>query len=251
MKVDILTVMPGMFEGPFAYGVVARARERGLLELRVIDLRDFTDDRHRTTDDYPFGGGPGMVMKPEPIGRAVDRIRAEALGRVRVLLLSPQGRRLEDGLVRELAREPHLALVCGRYEGVDERVRELLVDDEVSIGDYVLSGGELAAMVVVDAVARHLPGALGAPLGAEEESFAGGLLEWPQYTRPRVWRGLSVPEVLLTGDHGRIARWRRRAQLERTLRRRPDLLERAELSEEDRRILAELRERGAPWDGGR
>lgn len=240
MLIQILTVMPGMFEGPFAYGMAAKARSRGLLDLRVLDLRDFTDDRHRTTDDYPFGGGPGMVMKPEPIGRAVDACRALSADPPRVILTSPQGRRFDQALASELSKERHLVLICGRYEGVDERVRVALVDDEISIGDYVLTGGELPAMVLVDAVMRLVPGVLGAEEGAREDSFASGLLEWPQYTRPREWRGLEVPEVLLSGDHARVARWRRRMALERTWLRRPDLLADAALSEEDRRLLAEI-----------
>lgn len=241
MLIQILTVMPGMFDGPFAFGMAVKARERGLLDLRILDLRDFTEDRHRTTDDYPFGGGPGMVMKPEPIGRAVDACRRASADRPRVILTSPQGRRFDQALAFELSKEPHLVIVCGRYEGVDERVREALVDDEISIGDFVLTGGELPAMVVVDAVLRLVPGVLGAGEGPHEDSFALGLLEWPQYTRPREWRGLEVPEVLLSGDHAQVARWRRRMALERTWRRRPDLLAEAALSDEDRRVLAEIR----------
>ncbi|MBE3590264.1 MAG: tRNA (guanosine(37)-N1)-methyltransferase TrmD [Firmicutes bacterium] len=251
MRIDILTIMPGMFDGPFRHGMLWKAQVRGLVEIRIVDIRDFTDDRHRTTDDYPFGGGPGMVMKPEPIARAVAHCRDEAgEGRPRVLLTSPQGRRFDQAYAFELAKEAHLIFICGRYEGVDERVRLTLVDDEISIGDYVLTGGELPAMVVVDAVVRLLPGVLGAERGPYEDSFASGLLEGPQYTRPRVWNGLAVPDVLLSGNHAEIARWRRQMALRRTWERRPDLLEKAPLTEEDRRFLASLEEEARRPSGG-
>lgn len=237
---DVLTIFPGMF-GPLDDSIVGRARAEGILDLRVHDLREFAEDRHRLTDDYPFGGGSGMVMKPEPFYRAFDVLGAGWKVKPHVILLSPQGCRLEQPRVAELARLPHLCLLCGRYEGVDERVGEGLVDEELSVGDYVLTGGELPAMVLVDAVTRLLPGALGGPGSAGEESFAGGLLEYPQYTRPREFRGRQVPEILLSGDHAAIRRWRRKQSLLRTAVRRPDLLSRAELGEEDRRLLGELK----------
>ena len=248
MRVDLVTIFPRLFESPLQEGLIRRARERGALEVRVYDLRQFAPDRHRTTDDYPYGGGAGMVMKVEPVARAIAHLRQEDPG-AWVILLTPQGRRLEQSWARELATRGHLVFVCGRYEGVDERVRAL-VDEELSIGDYVLSGGELAALVVIEVLARLLPGVVGDARSLEEESFAEGLLEYPQYTRPRVFQGMEVPEVLLSGDHERIRRWRRRESLRRTLERRPDLLEGARLSEEDRRILEELRDEQRRGDRG-
>lgn len=223
--------------------ILGRARQKGLIDVEAVNLRDFTSDRHRTTDDAPFGGGPGMVMKCEPVFDAVEALVSRAAGpRPRVLLMTPQGRRFDQSLAEELARESHLIFVCGRYEGVDERIRQHLVTDEVSIGDYILTGGEIAAMVIVDAVARLLPGVLGAEESPESESFSSGLLEYPQYTRPAEFRGYTVPEVLLSGNHAEIARWRRAQALERTLKRRPDLLEIAPLNKEDRSILERLKE---------
>ena len=221
MRVDILTLFPGMFVGPFDESMLKRACEAGLLQLNLVDIRDFATDRHRTVDDTPYGGGPGMVMKPGPIFAAVGAVRSADS---RVILLSPQGRLFEQAMAIELSTLPHLVLICGHYEGVDERVREHLVDEELSIGDYVLTGGELAAMVVVDAVGRLLPGVLGAGESTVEESHSSGLLEYPQYTRPAEFRGWRVPDIMLSGNHAEIARWRRRRALERTRERRPDLL---------------------------
>ncbi len=221
MRVDILTLFPGMFVGPFDESMLKRAREAGVLKLNLVDIRDFATDRHRTVDDTPYGGGPGMVMKPGPLFAAVEAVRGPDS---RVILLSPQGRLFEQAMAVELSTLPHLVLICGHYEGVDERVREHLVDDELSIGDYVLTGGELAAMVVVDAVTRLLPGVLGAGESTVEESHSSGLLEYPQYTRPAEFRGWRVPDILLSGNHAEIARWRHRQALERTRQRRPDLL---------------------------
>jgi len=244
VKVDVLTTFPEVFEPALAASILKRAREAGIVTIEVHDLRQFTEDRHRTTDDYPFGGGPGMVMKPEPFFRGVEAVRCgeDAGCREEVVLLCPQGERFEQGMARELAEKDHLILLCGHYEGVDERVREHLATRAVSIGDYVLTGGELPAMVVIDAVVRLLPGALGAEEGAASDSFADGLLEYPQYTRPAEFRGWSVPEVLLSGHHEQIRRWRRKESLRRTKRLRPDLLERAELTEEDREVLEEVEE---------
>lgn len=231
MDLDILTLFPEMFRGPFEESMIKRAVERGLATIRLTNIRDFGLGRHRVVDDYAYGGGPGMLMRPEPIFAAVETVQREDS---RVILLSPQGRTFNQALAAELARESHLILVCGHYEGVDERVREHLVDDELSIGDYVLTGGELAAMVVADAVIRLVPGVLGGELSALDESFSMGLLEYPQYTRPPDFRGWAVPEVLLSGNHGAIARWRRRQALLRTLEQRPDLLT-SELREEAKR----------------
>ncbi|GBC77870.1 tRNA (guanine-N(1)-)-methyltransferase [bacterium HR08] len=244
MRFDILTIFPEMFRGPFDYGIVRRARERGLVEIVVHNLRDFTTDKHRTVDDRPFGGGEGMVFKPEPIFRAVESVLGERFDRERVavVLLTPQGRVFTQAMARQLAQCARIVLICGRYEGVDERVAEHLATHEISIGDYVLAGGEIPAMVIVEAIVRLLPGALGCEESARRESFAeGGILDHPQYTRPADFRGLRVPDVLLSGHHAEIARWRRRMALAKTLRNRPDLLEKAVLSDEDRRVLEELR----------
>jgi len=240
MIIEIVTLFPAMVEQCASHSIIGRARESGALQLHVVDLRDYTHDRHRTADDAPYGGGAGMVMKVEPLDEAIAGLRRNAQGTVRVILMSPQGRRLDQRVVEELARESHLALICGHYEGVDERVREHLVDDEISIGDYVLTGGELPALVLVDAVARLIPGVLGKAESAEEESFRDGLLEYPQYTRPEEYRGWRVPEVLLSGHHAMIARWRRRESLRRTLERRPDLLAKARLTADDLEVLKEL-----------
>ncbi len=221
MKVDVLTLFPGMFAGPLDESIIKRAREAGLLDLRIHQLRDYTHDRHKTVDDRPFGGGPGMLLKPEPIFEAVEAVAQED---TRVILLSPAGRPFTQAVARELAQLPHLLLITGHYEGFDERIREGLADDELSIGDYVLTNGALPAMVVIDAVARLLPGALGHDQSANEESFSHGLLEYPQYTRPAEFRGQKVPEVLLSGNHAAIARWREEQARERTRIRRPDLL---------------------------
>jgi tRNA (guanine37-N1)-methyltransferase len=222
MKIDVLTLFPGMFPGPLDESIIKRACESGRLRLGIRDLRDYTHDRHRKVDDRPFGGGPGMLMKPEPLFEAVEALRGE---KTRVILTSPAGRPFRQEIAQELAGEDHLLLVCGSYEGFDERVRECLVDDELSIGDYVLTNGALPAMVIIDAVTRLLPGVLGDDESSVDESFSDGLLEYPQYTRPAEFRGMSVPEVLLSGDHAAIERWRREQARMRTGQRRPDLLE--------------------------
>ena len=239
MRIDILTLFPEMFVGPFDASIIARARESGVLVIAIHNPRDYTEDKHHIVDDYAYGGGPGMVMKPEPIFDSVEAVRAMAEAPGRIVLLTPQGRLLNHQIVAELAAEERLIVICGHYEGVDERVREFLADDEISVGDYVLSGGEPAAMVLVDAVARHQPGVLGSELSLEEESHAQGLLEYPQYTRPAVFRGYAVPEILLSGHHAEIAKWRRRQSVVRTARRRPDLLEGADLTAEEQRIVDE------------
>ena len=222
MKIDVLTLFPGMFPGPLDESIIKRACESGRLRLGIRDLRDYTHDRHRKVDDRPFGGGPGMLMKPEPLFEAVEALRGE---KTRVILTSPAGRPFRQEIAQELADEEHLLLVCGSYEGFDERVRECLADDELSIGDYVLTNGALPAMVIIDAVTRLLPGVLGDDESSVDESFSDGLLEYPQYTRPAEFRGMSVPEVLLSGDHAAIERWRREQARMRTGQRRPDLLE--------------------------
>jgi len=237
MRIDILTIFPGMFSGPFEESIVKRAVEKGLVQIFLHDIRDYASDKHRTVDDYPFGGGQGMLMKPEPLFAAVEDVQGQAPERGPVVLLTPQGRLFDQEVAVELARQERLILVCGHYEGVDARVHEHLATDEVSIGDYVLSGGELAAMLVVDTVVRQIPGALGSPLSTADDSFAQGLLEYPQYTRPADFRGMKVPEVLLSGNHGEIARWRRQQSLLRTAQRRPDLLARADLTEEEKQWL--------------
>src|SRR5437867_2239029 len=222
MKIDVLTLFPEMFAGPLDESIVKRARAAGLLDLSIHNLREYTHDRHRTVDDKPFGGGPGMLLKPEPIFEAVEQLaRAET----RVILLSPVGRQFNQSLARELAPQTHLLLICGSYEGFDERVREALADDELSIGDYVLTNGALPAMVIIDAVTRLLPGVLGDEESAREESFSHGLLEYPQYTRPADFRGMKVPDVLLSGDHAEIEKWRREQAKKRTAARRPELKE--------------------------
>ena len=221
MKIDVLTLFPGMFSGPLDESIIKRARQAGLLDLNIHNLRDYAHDRHKTVDDRPFGGGPGMLLKPEPIFEAVETLSGE---KTRVILLSPAGRVFNQAIARELALVDDLLLVSGHYEGFDERVREQLADDELSIGDFVLTNGALPAMVIIDAVTRLLPGALGDEESAQEESFSQGLLEYPQYTRPAEFRGLKVPEVLLSGHHAEIARWRTEQSRRRTAERRPDLL---------------------------
>src|SRR3954469_10869989 len=222
MKVDVLTLFPEMFAGPLDVSIVQRARSAGLLDLRVHNLRDWTHDRHKTVDDKPFGGGPGMVLKPEPLFEAISSLAHE---NTRVILMAPDGERFEQATAREFAQHEHLLIVCGSYEGVDERVREALVDREISIGDYVLTNGGLPAMVLIEAVTRLLPGVLGDEESSADESFSHGLLEYPQYTRPAEFRGMRVPEVLLSGNHGEIANWRLEQSRLRTSERRPDLLE--------------------------
>lgn len=244
MRIDVVTIFPEIFPGPLGVGILGRARERRLLDLVVWDLRVFTEDRHRTVDDAPYGGGAGMVMKAEPFVRAVDAIRAvHPDGPPTVLLTSPQGEVFTQARARAYAAVPHLVLLCGRYEGVDERVAALLGAEEVSIGDYVLTGGELAAMVIVEAVGRLLPGAVKDEASVAGDSFSAGLLDFPQYTRPVEYHGLAVPEVLLSGHHEEIRRWRKREALRRTLRRRPDLIDDAALDDEARALLVELRQR--------
>ena len=229
MRFDIVTIFPEFFSGTVGYGIVGRAQAAGLVEIQPHDLRSWTTDRHHVVDDRPFGGGDGMVLKPEPIFAAVEALtghsqRESYPNGIRVVLLSPQGKVFTQAIAAELAKAPQVVLLCGRYEGIDERVAEELATDELSIGDYVLSGGEAAALVVVDSVVRLLPGALGSETSATQESFSAGLLDYPQYTRPPEFRGLRVPDVLLHGNHAEIARWRRQAALEKTRRNRPDLL---------------------------
>jgi tRNA (guanine37-N1)-methyltransferase len=221
MKIDVLTLFPEMFAGPLDVSIVRRARSTGLLDLRVHNLRDYTHDRHQTVDDKPFGGGPGMVLKPEPIFEAVEGLAGD---KTRVILTTPAGRTFDQSIARDLAQCEHLLFICGSYEGVDERVLEALVDDELSVGDYVLTNGGLPAMIVIDAVTRLLPGALGDDESARDESFSRGLLEYPQYTRPAEFRGMKVPEVLLSGHHAQIEKWREEQAKRRTADRRPDLL---------------------------
>jgi len=234
-----LTLFPEVFQGAFGSGILQRAIDQELVSISVHNIRDYTHDKHHTVDDYPYGGGAGMVLKPDPIFEAVESIRSEA--DTPVILLSPQGRLFCQQIAQELAAYPRLILICGHYEGVDERVSEHLVTDEISIGDYVLSGGEPAAIVVVDAVVRLLPGVLGSAESLLDDSHVGGLLEYPQYTRPAEYRGWSVPEVLLSGDHGRIAKWRQEQAILRTMKRRPELLEKAELSPKERKLIEKLR----------
>jgi tRNA (guanine37-N1)-methyltransferase len=236
VRIDVVTLFPELFGGALRTSIIGRALDRGLVDIEVHDLREHGLGRHRSVDDYPYGGGAGMVMRPEPLFAAVEPLRAAG---AEVILLDPAGERLTDALARQLAASRHLALVCGRYEGVDERVRSL-IDREVSIGDYVVTGGELPALVLIDAVVRLVPGVI-AEASHEGDSFASGLLEFPQYTRPERFRDLAVPSVLLSGDHGEVERWRRRESLRRTLERRPDLLESADLTDADRATLESLR----------
>jgi tRNA (guanine37-N1)-methyltransferase len=265
LKADIVTIFPDFFRGPLDYGITRRAREMGLAEIRIYDLRGFTHDRHRTVDDRPFGGGEGMVLKPEPLFECLDTMKLaprgdRVAGRLQesVVLLSAQGKRFTQKVAAELAALQRIVFVCGRYEGVDERVADYLADRELSIGDYVLSGGEVAAAVIIEAVVRLLPGAVGNEASTQQESFtvgalkepggadstcrSNGLLDYPHYTRPAEFRGMAVPNELLTGNHEEIRQWRRRRALEKTLRNRPDLLEGAELSEQEREFLKELRQ---------
>ncbi|MHB8743044.1 MAG: tRNA (guanosine(37)-N1)-methyltransferase TrmD [Sulfuricaulis sp.] len=242
MRIDVISLFPPMFEAVTDYGVIGRAIKNGLLTLRVWNPRDYTEDRHRTVDGRPYGGGPGMVMLVEPLRRAIQAARSEQMSAARVIYLSPQGQRLDQAGVQELSQRQGMILLAGRYEGVDERLLESEVDEEWSIGDYVLSGGELAAMVMIDAVARQLPGALGDEDSAQQDSFAEGLLDHEHYTRPEVYSGRQVPEVLLSGDHEKIRRWRLKQSLGRTWLRRPDLLERLPLNGEQKRLLDEFRQ---------
>lgn len=245
MRIDIVSLFPEMFAGPFGHSIIKRACEAERLSISVTNPRDFAFDKHRIVDDTPFGGGNGMVMKPEPIFAAVRSLITEPDIRRRIVLTCPGGSRFDQAKAREFAAYDQLILICGHYEGIDERVRLHLVDEAVSVGDYVLTGGELPAMVVADAVARMIPGVLGAAGGAEEDSFYNGLLEYPQYTRPRSFEGWEVPEVLLSGDHAKIARWRRKQSLKNTLERRPDLMTEITLSPEDKKLLAEIQKEQA------
>lgn len=241
MRIDILTLFPGMFRGPFEESIVKRAVEKGLVQIHISDIRGFTEDKHRTVDDSPFGGGAGMVMKPGPLFAAVESLGLPPGSPV--VLLSPQGRLFSQKIAGELAAQERLALICGHYEGVDERVRQHLISDELSIGDYILTGGEIPAMVLVDAVVRLLPGAVGSEESIRTDSLSSGLLQYPLYTRPADFRGWRVPDILLSGNHQEIAHWRRWQSLLRTAERRPELLEGAELTEEERGELGTGRER--------
>ena len=241
MRIDIVSLFPDMFAGPFGHSILKRAQEADLLHINIINPREFTFDKHHTVDDTPFGGGAGMVMKPEPMFRTVDSIiQSSNITNRRIVLMCPGGYRFDQAKALELASYEQLILLCGHYEGIDERVRLHLVDETISIGDYVLTGGELPAMVVVDAVARMLPGVLGSSSSAPQDSFYNGLLEYPQYTRPREFEGMEVPEIILSGDHAKINRWRHKQSLKNTLERRPDLLINKELSKDDANLLAEI-----------
>jgi len=248
MRIDIVTIFPAMIEHALRAGIVGRAIERGTLQIAARDLREFTTDRHRVVDDVPYGGGPGMVLKPEPLFRAIEAIEREQGSRSHVVLTSPQGTPLTQNVGERLSRLPHLLVLCGRYEGVDERVRAR-VDEEISIGDYVLSGGELAALVIADVVARFIPGVVGDDQSVAADSFSRGLLDFPQYTRPADYRGMKVPDVLLSGNHAEIEQWRWRKSIEQTLLRRPDLIEAHEVSPDQRlemeKILQDIDQRRA------
>ncbi len=240
MRIDVVTIFPDFFSSPLDCSMLARARQAEALAVEVHDLRNWATDKHRVVDDYPYGGGAGMVMKPEPLILAVEDLLSEAGPDCPVILLTPQGQQFDQAKAEQLAKQEQLILICGHYEGVDERVRQSVVTEELSIGDYILTGGEPAALVVIEAVARLLPGVLGNPASLDSESFGSGLLEYPHYTRPPQWRGMSVPEVLLSGHHEKIRRWRHKQALRRTRKRRPELLEQLQLTEEARELLAEI-----------
>ena len=240
MQFEVFTLLPEVFPSYLETSILKRAIDRGLIDVRVHNIRDYTHDKHHTTDDTPYGGGGGMVMKPEPVFEAVASVLGPEAGSP-IILLTPQGRVFDQRVADELSRHEKIALICGRYEGVDERIREHLVTDEISVGDFVLTGGELPALIVIDAVSRLIPGVLGAPTGAEDDSHAMGLLEYPHYTRPPEFQGWKVPDVLLSGDHGKIEKWRREQAILRTLQRRPDLLETAELSDKERKFIEEIK----------
>ncbi|HSJ88164.1 MAG TPA: tRNA (guanosine(37)-N1)-methyltransferase TrmD [Anaerolineales bacterium] len=246
MQFEVFTLLPEVFPPYLESSILQRARQRGLIDVRVHNIRDYTHDKHHTTDDTPYGGGGGMVMKPEPVFEAVESILGLDSSHAQppaipVILLDPQGRVFHQRIAEELARHERIALLCGRYEGVDERIREHLVTDEISIGDYVLTGGELPALILIDAVSRLIPGVLGDPTGAEDDSHSMGLLEYPHYTKPSEYRGWKVPDVLLSGDHAKIEKWRREQALTRTFHRRPDMIEKAELSELDKKFISDLK----------
>jgi tRNA (guanine37-N1)-methyltransferase len=249
MRIDIFTLFPQMFQSVLSAGLFKRATDQNLVRINTHNIRDYTHDRHHTVDDYPYGGGAGMVLKPEPIFEAVEAIESdirqnEGVDKIPVILLTPQGRLFSQAIAQELAQQSHLILICGHYEGVDERVAGYLATDQISIGDYVLSGGELAAMIVAEAVTRLVPGVLGSAESTIDDSHTTGLLEYPQYTRPDIFRGWAVPEVLLSGNHAQIAKWRREQAIARTLKRRRDLLDKAELSPEERRLVDRLQQSG-------
>ena len=241
MRIDIITLFPSMFRGPFDESIIKRARKKGILEINLHNLRDFTGDRHRTVDDLPYGGGAGMVMKPEPLFRAVEKVKEEKRSSWKVILLSPQGQPFAQEKAKELAQEEGLIFICGHYEGVDERVREHLMDEELSLGDFVLTGGELAAIVMVDAIARMLPEVLGCKDSIREDSFYQTLLDYPHYTRPAEFRGWKVPGVLISGNHQKIREWRKKKKLENTFKKRPDLLKIAKLSREEEEMLEQIK----------
>lgn len=239
MKFDILTLFPSMFDGPFSESIIKRAVNKGLLEICLHNVRDYATDRHNTTDDYPYGGGAGMIMKVEPLAACIETVQSGSQ-MSKVVMTTPRGRKFNQEMARDLSREKGLIIICGRYEGVDERVKDLFVDYEISLGDFVLTGGELAAMVMVDAISRNIPGVLGSEESVSCDSFSHSLLEYPQYTRPPVFRGLGVPDVLLSGNHGKISVWRRRQALKMTYMSRPDLLSSADLTEDEKSYLREL-----------
>lgn len=255
MQFEVFTLLPEVFPSYLETSILKRARDRGLIDVRVHNIRDYTHDKHHMTDDTPYGGGGGMVMKPEPVFEAIESVLGRldyaqdaspqtppaSVSNIPIILLTPQGRVFNQTIAKELSAHPHIALLCGRYEGIDERIREHLVTDEISIGDYVLTGGEIPALILIDAISRLLPNVLGDPTGAEDDSHAMGLLEYPHYTRPPEFRGWQAPEVLLSGDHAKIDKWRRQQALERTFKKRPDMLEKAELTKEDLKFIEKLK----------
>jgi len=245
MRIDVLTIFPQMFDVPFSFGIFKRAIDQNLVNINVHNIRDYTHDKHHTVDDYPHGGGPGMVLKPEPVFEAVAAVKAQlpdesGTAQLPIILLTPQGRLFNQQIAMELSKYRYLIMICGRYEGIDERVIEHLVTDEISIGDYVLTGGELPALVVIDTVIRLLPGVLGSEDSVQEDSHANGLLEYPQYTRPAVFRDWPVPEILLSGNHAQIARWRQEQIIRRTLERRPDLIDMTKLGQEEKQLVEQF-----------
>ena len=249
MQFEVFTLLPEVFPSYLETSIIKRARERDLINVRVHNIRDYTHDKHHTTDDTPYGGGGGMVMKPEPVFEAIETVlglnpdptQPEPVSNIPIILLTPQGRVFNQSIAQELSAHPHIILLCGRYEGIDERIREHLVTDEISIGDYVLTGGELPALILIDAIARLLPDVLGDPTGAQDDSHAMGLLEYPHYTRPPEFRGWKTPDILLSGDHAKIDKWRREQALLRTFNKRPDMLEKAELSKQDMKFVKSLK----------